>query len=162
MKYASIRNLDIANGPGVRCSIFVSGCEQRCKGCFQPETWNFDYGNEFTEETIQLLLEYAKPVHISGISILGGEPMHPCNREEVLNLVKRFKSAYPEKTVWLWTGYLWEDLVSDLVDSGIDVIVDGKFVEELKDLRLKYCGSSNQRVIDVKASIKNDNITLLA
>ena len=160
MKYASIRNLDIANGPGCRCTIFVSGCEHRCKGCFQPETWSFNYGKEFTTDTEQLLLDFAKPAHIAGISVLGGEPMHPCNRKEVLNLVKRFKSVYPEKTVWLWTGYLWEDLVSDLVDSGIDVIVDGKFVEELKDLRLKYCGSSNQRVIKVPESIKANSIVL--
>ena len=160
MRYASIRNLDIANGPGCRCTIFVSGCEHRCKGCFQPETWNFDYGKEFTEETLQLLLQFAKPTHLAGISVLGGEPLHPRNRKDVLDLVKKFKAAYPEKTVWLWTGYLWEDIASDLVDSDIDVVVDGKFVEELKDLRLKYCGSSNQRVIDVKASIKNNSITL--
>ena len=162
MKYGKIEKCSIAAGPGCAVSLFVSGCEHRCKGCFNPETWNFDYGKEFTQQTEECILELAKPSYISHLAIFGGEPMHPCNREEVLNLVKRFKSAYPEKTVWLWTGYLWEDVVSDLVDSGIDVVVDGKFVEELKDLRLKYCGSSNQRVIDVKASIKNDNITLLA
>ena len=160
MRYASIRNLDIANGPGCRCTIFVSGCEHRCKGCFQPETWSFDYGKEFTEDTMQLLLELAKPDYITGISVLGGEPLHPRNRRSVLDLVKKFKSTYPNKTVWLWTGYLWEAIVSDLADSDIDVVVDGQFVEELKDLRLKYCGSSNQRVIRVPESIKANSIVL--
>lgn len=160
MRYASIRNLDIANGPGCRCTIFVSGCEHRCKGCFQPETWSFDYGKEFTEETMQLLLDLAKPNYVLGLSVLGGEPLHPRNRQTVLDLVKKFKSVYPNKTVWLWTGYLWEDVVSDLVDSGIDVVVDGQFVEELKDLRLKYCGSSNQRIIRVSESIKTNSVVL--
>ena len=160
MKYASIRNLDIANGDGVRCTIFVSGCEHRCKNCFNPETWNFDYGKEFTEDTLQLLLDLAKPSHISGLSILGGEPLHPRNRQTVLELVKQFKSVYPEKTIWLWTGFLWEDVAPDLVDSGIDVVVDGQFKEELKDLRLKYRGSSNQRVIDVQKSLAADEVIL--
>ena len=160
MKYASIRNLDIANGDGVRCTIFVSGCEHRCKNCFNPETWNFDYGKEFTEDTLQLLLDLAKPSHISGLSILGGEPLHPRNRQTVLELAKKFKSVYPEKTIWLWTGFLWEDVAPDLVDSGIDVVVDGQFKEELKDLRLKYRGSSNQRVIDVQKSLEAEEVIL--
>ena len=131
-----------------------------CPGCFNKEAQNFDYGKEFTEETLQFILDLAKPDHLAGISILGGEPLHPRNRTTVLDLVKKFKSTYPEKSVWLWTGYLWDDVVSDLVGSGIDVVVDGQFKEELKDLRLKYCGSSNQRVILVEESIKNNNITL--
>jgi anaerobic ribonucleoside-triphosphate reductase activating protein len=160
MYYSKIRQLDIANGPGCRVSIFVSGCEHRCKGCFNPETWCFTYGKRFTEETEELLLELAKPAHISGISILGGEPLHPQNRRAVLDFVKKFKSVYPEKSVWLWTGYPVEDVFEDLIDSDIDVIVDGKFKEELKDLRLKYCGSKNQRVIDLKETIKTGDIIL--
>ena len=160
MRYSQIRNLDIANGPGCRISIFCSGCEHKCKSCFNPETWNFDHGPEFTEDTLQSLLDLAEPSYISGLSILGGEPLHPRNREEVIRLVKKFKEKYPDKTIWVWTGYLWEEVASDLVDSEIDVVVDGRFIEELKDLRLKYRGSSNQRVIDVQASLKNNNITL--
>ena len=123
-----------------------------CHGCFNKDAQNFDYGKEFTEDTAKLLLELTKPAHIAGLSILVGEPFHPRNRADVLDLVKKFKAEYPNKTVWLWTGYLWEEVVSDLIGSGIDVVVDGKFVEELKDLRLKYRGSSNQRVIDVLQS----------
>jgi anaerobic ribonucleoside-triphosphate reductase activating protein len=160
MRYSQIRNLDIANGPGCRVSLFVSGCEHRCKGCFNPETWNFDHGREFTEDTLNSILKLAEPDYISGLSILGGEPAHPRNLPEVLGLARKFKEKYPDKTIWLWTGYLWEEVASDLVDSGIDVVVDGKFVEELKDFRLKYRGSSNQRVILVEASLKNNNITL--
>jgi anaerobic ribonucleoside-triphosphate reductase activating protein len=153
MKYSQIRSLDIANGPGCRVSIFVSGCEHRCKGCFNPETWSFDFGKEFTEDTLRGILELAKPDHISGLSILGGEPLHPRNIAEVCRLARRFKEAYPEKDIWLWTGYQLEDIFENLVDSEIDVVVDGKFVEELKDLRLKYRGSSNQRVIDLKETL---------
>jgi anaerobic ribonucleoside-triphosphate reductase activating protein len=160
MHYSKIRQLDIANGPGCRVSIFVSGCEHRCKGCFNPETWSFAHGTRFTDETLEHLLDLAKPDYISGISILGGEPLHPWNRSEVLDLVKKFKSVYPEKSVWLWTGYLVEDVFEDLVDSGIDVVVDGKFEEDLKDLRLKYCGSKNQRVIDLKETIKTGDLIL--
>ncbi len=160
MRYNTIRQLDIANGPGCRVSLFVQGCSFNCPGCFNTIARDFEGGTEFTDQTVELLLELARSDHISGLSILGGEPLHPKNRTDVLDLVKKFKEVYPQKTVWLWTGYLWEDIVSDLVDSGLDVVVDGRFVEDLKDLRLKYCGSSNQRVIDVKASIKNNNITL--
>jgi anaerobic ribonucleoside-triphosphate reductase activating protein len=160
MRYNTIRQLDIANGPGVRVSLFVQGCSFNCPGCFNTVARDFEGGKKFTEDTVRLLLELAKPAHITGISILGGEPLHPRNRSAVLDLVKKFKAVYPNKTIWLWTGYLWEDIVSDLVNSEIDVVVDGPFVEELKDLRLKYCGSSNQRVIDVQASLKNNNIIL--
>ena len=159
MRYNTIRQLDIANGPFCRVSIFIQGCEHRCVNCFSTQTWNFEGGKEFTEQTMELLLELAKPDQIRGISVLGGDPFHPRNREEVLKLVRKFKDVYPEKTVWLWTGYLWEDVAEDLVNSGVDVLVDGPFIEELKDLRLKYRGSSNQRIIDVKASTK-DNIIL--
>ena len=160
MRYASIRNLDVANGPGVRCAIFVQGCSFNCPGCFNTVAKDFNGGKEFTEETLQFLLDLAKPDHLAGISILGGEPLHPRNRADVLDLVKKFKAEYPNKTVWLWTGYLWEEVVSDLVGSSIDVVVDGRFIEELKDLRLKYRGSSNQRVIRVPESIKANSIVL--
>lgn len=160
MRYSQIRSLDIANGPGCRVSVFVSGCEHRCKNCFNPETWNFDYGKEFTEDTLNSILELAKPDHISGLSILGGEPLHPRNLSEVLKLARKFKEVYPDKTVWLWTGYFIEEVFENLVDSEIDVVVDGKFVEELKDLRLKYRGSSNQRVIDLKETLRTGDLIL--
>ncbi len=161
MRYNTIRQLDIANGPGVRVSIFVQGCTFNCPGCFNTVARDFEGGKEFTDQTMELLLELAKPAHISGISLLGGEPLHPRNRAEVFNIVRKFKEAYPEKTVWLWTGYLLEDVFEDLVDSRIDVVVDGRFVEELKDLRLKYRGSSNQRVLDLKETIRTGDITLI-
>lgn len=161
MRYNTIRQLDIANGKGCRVSIFIQGCSFNCPGCFNTVAKDFSGGKEFTEQTMELLLELAKPKHISGLSILGGEPMHPKNREDVIKLIRRFKDAYPNKTVWLWTGYLIEDIFEDLIDSGIDVIVDGQFVEELKDLRLKYRGSKNQRVIDLNETIKTGDIKLL-
>ncbi len=160
MRYSQIRSLDIANGKGCRVSIFCSGCEHRCKGCFQPETWNFDYGKEFSEDTLNSILELAKPEYIRGLSVLGGEPCNPRNLPEILKLTRKFKEVYPEKDIWLWTGYLIEEVFEDLVDSEIDVIVDGRFVEELKDLRLKYRGSSNQRIIDLKETIRTGDIIL--
>lgn len=160
MRYNTIRQLDIANGPGCRVSLFVQGCSFNCPGCFNTVARDFNGGQEFTDQTTQLLLELAEPSHISGLSILGGEPLHPQNRMDVLDLVKKFKTVYPDKTVWIWTGYLWEDVADDLLGSGVDVLVDGQFKEGLKDLRLKYRGSSNQRVIDVLQSSHNELITL--
>lgn len=160
MRYNTIRSLDIANGKGCRVSIFIQGCEHRCEKCFSPQTWSFEGGKEFTEQTMEFILELAKPDYLDGISILGGDPLHPRNRAEVLKLVRRFKEVYPNKTVWLWTGYLLEDVFEDLVDSEIDVIVDGRFIEELKDLRLKFRGSSNQRVINLKETIRTGDIIL--
>jgi anaerobic ribonucleoside-triphosphate reductase activating protein len=160
MRYNTIRQLDIANGPGCRVSLFVQGCSFNCPGCFNTVAKDFNGGKEFTDQTLQLLLDLAKPSHISGLSILGGEPLHPQNRRDVLDLAKKFKTVYPDKTVWIWTGYLWEDIADDLSGSRVDVLVDGQFKEDLKDLRLKYRGSSNQRVINVSASIKNKNIIL--
>ena len=159
MRYNTIRQLDIANGPGCRVSLFVQGCSFNCPGCFNTSAKDFSGGTEFTEQTIEAILVLAEPSHISGLSVLGGEPLHPQNRRDVLDLVKKFKSKYPNKTVWIWTGYSFEDIASDLVGSDVDVVVDGRFVEELKDLRLKYAGSSNQRVIDCKRST-TDNIIL--
>ena len=158
MNYNTIRQMDIANGPGCRVSIFVQGCTFNCPGCFNTVAKDFSEGKEFTDQTMELLLDLAKPDYIAGISVLGGEPLHPRNRKATLDLVKRFKDEYPGKTVWVWTGYLWEDVASDLADSSIDVLVDGRFVEDLKDLRLKYRGSSNQRVIDVQNSLKSRKV----
>jgi anaerobic ribonucleoside-triphosphate reductase activating protein len=149
MNYNTIKQLDIANGPGCRVSLFVQGCEFNCPGCFNSVAKDFSGGKPFTDQTVETLLELAAPDHISGLSILGGEPLHPRNRSEVLDLVKKFKEKYPKKTVWIWTGYLWNEVKDDLHGSGVDVLVDGRFIEELKDLRLKYRGSSNQRVINV-------------
>lgn len=160
MRYNIIRQLDIANGPGCRVSLFVQGCSFNCPGCFNVVARDFAGGSEFTEQTIECLLELTKPEHISGLSILGGEPLHPQNRKDVLNLVKQFKSVYPDKNVWIWTGYLWEDVAEDLLGSGVDVVVDGLFQEELKDVRLKHKGSSNQRVISVIDTQRTGEIVL--
>ncbi len=160
MRYNTIRQLDIANGPGCRVSLFVQGCSFNCPGCFNTVAKDFEGGKEFTDDSYQAIMELAKPDHISGLSILGGEPLHPKNREAVLKLARSFKTVYPKKTVWLWTGYLLEDVYEDLVGEGVDVVVDGRFVEELKDLRLKYRGSSNQRVIDLNETTRTGEITL--
>ena len=160
MRYNTIKQLDIANGPGCRVSLFVQGCSFNCPGCFNTVAKDFAGGAEFTEETAEQLFALAEPAHISGLSILGGEPLHPRNRTAVLSLTKQFKMRYPTKSVWIWTGYLFEDVVEDLRDSSVDVVVDGRFIEELKDLRLPYAGSTNQRVIDVQASIINKGIIL--
>lgn len=160
MNYNIIKQLDIANGPGCRVSLFVQGCSFNCPGCFNTTAKDFDSGKEFTDQTVELILQLADFNHISGLSLLGGEPLHPKNRDQVLELARKFKETYPDKTIWLWTGYLFEEIVDLLSGSGIDVVVDGRFVEDLKDLRLMYRGSSNQRVIDVNASILNNDIIL--
>lgn len=131
-----------------------------CRNCFNKEAQDFNYGKEFTEETMQYLLELSRPDWVAGISVLGGDPCHPKNWPTIRDLVKKFKSVYPNKSVWLWTGYLWEDIASDIIGSGVDVLVDGPFIEDLKDLRLKFKGSSNQRVIDCNKSTK-DNVVLI-
>ena len=160
MNYNLIKQLDIVNGAGCRVSLFVQGCTFNCPGCFNTAAKDFDGGKPFTNETVSKLFDLAKPDYISGLSILGGEPLHPRNRPEVLDLVRKFKAEYPNKTVWIWTGFLWEDVADDLINAGVDVVVDGQFKEELLDLKLKYRGSSNQRVIDVKATIQNNQISL--
>ncbi len=156
MRYNTIRQLDIANGPGCRVSLFVQGCSFNCPGCFNSVARDFSKGKEFTDQTMDLILELLKPKQISGLSILGGEPLHPRNRETVISITKRVKEVYPEKTVWVWTGYTWEEIGSEVAGSEIDVLVDGRFVEDLKDLRLQYRGSSNQRVIDVQKSLSEN------
>lgn len=160
MNYNTIKQLDIANGPGCRVSIFVQGCTFNCPGCFNDVAKDFDSGKPFTDQTIESILTLAEPAYISGLSILGGEPLHPRNRSEILLLASKFKEKYPNKSVWLWTGYDFEVVAEDLLGSAVDVVVDGQFKEELKDLRLKYRGSSNQRVIDLRASLKNKGVVL--
>ena len=159
MRYNKIRKMDISNGPGVRVSVFMQGCAFNCKNCFNPETHDFNAGKEFSDETIEHVLELCNKEYIEGLSILGGEPMHPINIEGTTKLAKKFKEKFPNKTIWVWTGFLFDrDLKEKQVLKYIDVLVDGQFVDELKDLRLKYCGSSNQRVIDVQKSLKNGKI----
>ena len=160
MGYNRIRKMDISDGPGVRVSIFMQGCHFHCKNCFNPETWDFDKGKEFTDTTIDRVLELAEKDYIAGLSILGGEPMHPKNEANTLKLAKAFKEKYPKKDIWMWTGFLFENIKDKEVFKYIDVLVDGQYKDELHDFRLKYRGSSNQRVIDVKKSIKNKKICL--
>ncbi len=153
--------MDISNGPGVRVSIFFQGCEFHCKNCFNPETWNFDKGEEFTDEVIEKVLDLCKEDHIAGLSILGGEPMHPKNIEGTTKLAKAFKEKYPDKTIWAWSGFLFDEYVKDKeVVKYLDVLVDGQFVDELRNPTLKWKGSANQRVIDVKKSLKNKKVIL--
>lgn len=160
MNYAKINPCDIANGVGVRVSLFVSGCRNHCKGCFNPETWVFDYGKEFTFQTkLELSDELDKP-WISGLSILGGEPLEPENIEVVTALCSMVYEFHPDLTIWLYTGKLYEDVKDLEVMRYIDVLVDGRFVEELKDITLKFRGSSNQRIIDVKQSRKTGDVVL--
>ena len=162
MRYNLIRKMDISNGPGVRVSIFMQGCSFHCKKCFNPETWNFEAGKEFNDETINEVLELCSKQHIKGLSILGGEPMHPNNIEGTTKLAKAFKEKYPNKNLWVWSGFKFdEDLKDKEILNYVDVLVDGTYNDELRDPTLKWRGSSNQRVIDVKNSIKNNEITLL-
>ena len=171
MNYSEIKTPDIANGPGIRVSIFVSGCNHHCKGCFNKETWDFNYGKPFTQETIDYILKLMEPTYINGITFLGGEPMEPVNQEGLLLLAKAIKEKYPQKTIWCFTGFLFDrdimekmyknsNTTKELVDL-IDVIVDGQFKEELKDIRLKFKGSSNQRTIDVKKTLETGKIQIL-
>ena len=168
MNYSVIKYNDIANGLGVRTVLFVSGCRNHCKGCFQPETWNFEYGKKFTKETEDEIIESLKPYYISGLTLLGGDPFEEENQEALLPFIKKVKEMYPDKKIWAYTGYI---LDKDLIVSGkkftkntyemlsfIDVLVDGPFIEELKDITLKFKGSSNQRVIDLKKSKKENKI----
>ena len=161
MRYNKIRKMDIANGPGVRVSIFFQGCSFHCKGCFNSETWDFLGGLEFGDEQIEEILKLAEDDYIEGLSILGGEPMHPKNIEATTMLAKRFKEKYPNKTIWVWSGFLFDEYIKDLeVSKYLDVVVDGQFIEELRNPNLKWKGSSNQRVIDVVESLKNKKIVL--
>lgn len=147
MRYAQIRKMDIANGPGIRVSIFVQGCHFHCKGCFNSETWDFSGGKEFTDNVLELLLNLCNSDHISGLSILGGEPLNPANISEVKRICTEFNKRFPNKDIWLWTGYEFDQIKNDEIYSLVDVLVCGPFIEAQKDLSLKYCGSRNQQVI---------------
>ncbi len=170
MNYANIKWYDVANGPGVRVSLFVSGCRNHCKNCFNPETWDFDYGQPFTEEVEDKILKAMEPDYIKGFTLLGGDPFEPENCAALVPFMKRMRKLYPEKSVWCFTGYDYErDLLTGKTGDAetvlkllrtLDVLVDGRFVEELKDLNLRFRGSSNQRIISVKESLKKDKIVL--
>lgn len=171
MNYALIRENDIANGKGVRTTLFVSGCRHHCRGCFNPEAWDFSYGSPFGEAEILKIIEASKPNYIDGLTLLGGEPFEPENREVLAELLERFHTALPSKSVWCYTGFTFADYLLPLALSGdesimdmlkyIDVLVDGKFVEELKSYALIFRGSSNQNIIDVKASLDHKKQILL-
>lgn len=170
MYYSEIKECDIANGPGVRVTIFVSGCTHHCKGCFNEMTWDFQYGRQFDEQDIEKILELMKPSYIAGLTLLGGEPMEYVNQQGLLPLLRSVKEKYPEKSIWCYTGYLYDkDILQDFCKkwqetretlSYLDVVVDGEFVEEFKDISLRFRGSSNQRIIDVKKSMKTGEIVL--
>ena len=166
MNYGNIKKYDIADGIGVRVSLFVSGCRHHCKGCFQPETWNFAYGSLFTGETEEEILEALSPSYIEGLTLLGGEPMEPENLEVLLPFLRRVKEKFPDKTIWCYSGYTLEQLQgradegTDGMLSLIDVLVDGEFVEEKKNLRLKFRGSENQRLIDLPETLKTGSVVL--
>ena len=156
MNYANIKHHDVANGPGVRVSLFVSGCTHHCKGCFNAEAWSFTYGEPFTQQTVEEILLALQPAYIQGLSLLGGEPFEPENQPAVLDLVRQVRAAYPEKDIWAYSGYTLEQLqtLAPELLAQITVLVDGPFVESQKDLRLAFRGSANQRILDVPASLK--------
>lgn len=167
MNYATIKNCDIANGPGVRVSLFVSGCTHRCPGCFNEIAWDFDYGEPFTEATIETIVNMLRPAYIRGLTLLGGEPFEPQNQQGVVNLLRRVKKELPEKSIWAFSGYLFDrDILSGRLGdtaeyvSYLDVLVDGPFVEAKKNLSLRFRGSENQRIIDVPASLQAGEIVL--
>ena len=162
MRYNKIRKMDISNGPGIRVSIFMQGCAFNCKNCFNPETHDFNGGEEFTDKTIERIISLCANENVVGLSILGGEPMHPKNIDGTMRLAKAFKEKYPDKTVWAWTGYLFDEYLSGKeVCRYLDVVVDGQYVEELHNPSLKWKGSSNQRVIDVQKSLEEGKVVLL-
>lgn len=161
MNYAKIRKLDVTNGPGIRTTLFVSGCTHNCEGCFNKEQQDFNYGNKFTKETEDEFIELTKNRQIKGVNILGGEPMQQIMDDTLLNLLKRIKLE-TDKPIWLWSGYTFEEIVNNPkrleILREVDVLIDGKFQADKRDIMLKYRGSSNQRVIDVKKSLEQGNI----
>ncbi len=162
MRYNKIRKMDIADGPGVRVSIFMQGCTFNCKNCFNPETHDFEGGKEFNEKTIDRVLELCDNDHIEGLSILGGEPMNPNNIEGTTKLAKAFKEKFPNKNLWAWSGFKYDEYLKDKeIVNYLDVLVDGQYVDELHNPTLQWRGSSNQRVIDVKQSVKENRVVLL-
>ena len=170
MNYATIKNCDIANGPGVRVSLFVSGCTHRCPGCFNEVAWDFDYGEPFTQETIDAIIGMLKPDHIKGLTLLGGEPFEPQNQPAIVELLRQVKKELPDKSIWAFSGYLFDkDILAGRLGSWeitkeylsyLDVLVDGPFIESKKNLSLRFRGSENQRLIDVKASLKQGEVVL--
>lgn len=160
MNYGEIKKYDIANGPGVRVTLFVSGCRHHCKGCFNAETWDFHYGNPYTEKTEKEILDALNHPYIAGLTLLGGEPFEPENQRELVKLLKKVREMYPKKNIWSYSGYVYDkDLISggraytevtDEMLSYIDVLVDGPFVEDLKDITLQFRGSSNQRILNLR------------
>ncbi len=170
MNYGAIKNCDIANGIGVRVTLFVSGCRNHCPGCFQPETWDFRYGQPFTQETEAYLLELLRPDYINGLTLLGGDPFEPENQQVLLSFLRRVKEVYASKDIWAYTGYTWEQLTSgthgvSIPETGemlhqIDTLVDGPFILERKNIRLRFRGSENQRIINVRQSLETQRIIL--
>ena len=168
MNYASIKDCDIANGPGIRISLFVSGCTHHCKGCFNREAWDFDYGTPFTQQTIDEILKMLSPGYIKGLTLLGGEPFEPQNQGPIVELLRQIKAKYPQKSIWAFSGYLFDrDIMSGHLGdpeitkeylSYLDVLVDGPFIEAKKDLMLRFRGSSNQRLIDVQKSLASGTV----
>ncbi len=169
MRYGNIKKCDIANGVGVRTVLFVSGCTHHCKGCFQPETWDFSYGEPYTTETEDEIIESLRPSHVNGLTLLGGEPFEPQNQRALIGLLRRIRRELPEKTIWGFSGYTWEELigesrarceVTDEMLSMLDVLVDGEFVEEKRNISLRFRGSENQRLIDVPKTRAAGHIVL--
>lgn len=172
MKYAKIKKCDVANGPGVRVSLFVTGCNHHCKNCFNKEAWDFNYGDNFTQKEESEIIEDLKPDYITGLSLLGGEPFETTNQEGLVPLIKKVKETYPNKEIWCYTGFTFDkqilgqmigeehrETTKEMLDN-IDYIVDGRFVDELKDPKLRFRGSSNQRIIDVKKSLAQNQIVI--
>ena len=167
MNYADIRPIDVANGPGIRVSVFVSGCTHACPECFNPEAWDFDYGQPFTQASADTVLEALEPAYIRGLSLLGGEPCHPRNQGAVLDLVRQVRERFPEKDIWCYTGYQFEELAAGRVGERsralleeLDVLVDGPFLLEQKSLSLRFRGSENQRLIHVPPSLERGEVVL--
>lgn len=166
MNYATIKKCNISNGPGVRVSLFVSGCTRHCKDCFNAVTWDFNYGHEFTASTIREIVDALRPEYIRGLSILGGEPMEPSNAIEVYGLINAVRAALPNKSIWLYSGYTFEELdsrcsvITDSILANIDVLVDGPFQAENRDPRLQFRGSSNQRIILMPDTLRTNEVHL--
>lgn len=162
MRYAQIRTSDVANGAGIRTSLYIQGCSKRCKGCFNPQTWDFHGGQPWTQEVEEAFIAMIGKPHIVGTTILGGEPLEPINRRGIYDVLHKIRGAYPQKNIWIYTSYLYEELLVECPEilALVDVLVDGEFVEELKDLRLQFRGSSNQRVIDVTSSLVKEQVVL--
>ena len=171
MNFSTIKNCDIANGIGVRVTIFVSGCTNHCKNCFQPQTWDFNYGKELTEEEEDKLIDMMRPSYINGLTLLGGEPMEPKNQPGILHLVEKVRKELPEKNIWCYSGFIFERLmtpgeyphteITEKLLREIDVLVDGRFVEELHSVALRFRGSSNQRIIDLKKTFENGGTNVI-